>query len=75
MTRYAPTFPRKIRTIPGGTIVVHNRAAHHAGQMSAEDGFRVWFDGPHDNYVKCAGGWRPDLGTHYQVRAQYNGRK
>ncbi len=75
MTRYAPTFPRNIRTVPGGMIAVHNRVDHHAGQKSGESGFRVWFDEPHDNYVKCACGWRPDLGIHFQVRTHYEGRK
>jgi hypothetical protein len=75
MTGYAPTFPRNIRTVPGGSIAVHNRVAHHAGQKSGEDGFRVWFDDPHDNHVECSCGWRPDLGIHYQVRAHYRGRR
>jgi hypothetical protein len=75
MTKYAPTFPRNIRTVPGGMIAVHNRVDHHGGQKSGEGGFRVWFDEPHDNYVKCACGWRPDLGIHFQVRTQYEGRK
>jgi hypothetical protein len=46
---------------------VHNRVDHHVGQKSGENGFRVWFDDPHDNYVECSCGWRPDLGEHYRV--------
>jgi hypothetical protein len=75
MTRHAPTFPKNIRTIPKGRIAVHNRVDHDAGQKSGEDGFRVWFDEPHTNYVECACGWRPDLGAHYQVRTRYEGRE
>jgi hypothetical protein len=76
MTRYAPVFPKNIRTIPKGKIAIHNRAGHHAAQMSGEDGFRVWFDDAlHQNYAECHCGWRPDLGTHYQVRSHYEERK
>jgi hypothetical protein len=35
----------------------------------------VWFDDPHENYVVCDCGWRPDLGAHYQVRTHYEERK
>jgi hypothetical protein len=73
--RYAPGFPRNIWTIPHGKIAVHNSVAHHVGQMSGEHGFRVWFDDPHENYIECQCGWRPDLGRHYQVRNHYDGRK
>jgi hypothetical protein len=34
-----------------------------------DNGFRVWFDDPQS--VECSCGWRPDLGIHYHVRAQY----
>jgi hypothetical protein len=72
MTRYAPMFPRNIKIIPKGKIAIHNRVDHHVAQKSGEDGFRVWFDdAPHQNYAECHCGWRPDLGTHYQVRASY----
>jgi hypothetical protein len=75
MTKYAPRSPKNIWTVPKGKIVVHNRVDHHVGQKSGENGFRVWFDDLHDNYVECACGWRPDLGIHYQVRTHYVGRK
>jgi hypothetical protein len=71
MTRYTPTFPKNILTIPKGTIAIHNIVNHHVGQRSGENGFRVWFDEPHENYVECSCGWRPDLGIHYQVRTHY----
>jgi hypothetical protein len=45
------------------------------GTLSEEGGFRVWFDDRHENYVECPCGWRPDLGTHYQVRTHYAERK
>jgi hypothetical protein len=71
MTRYAPLAPRNIWTIPKGKIAIHNHLEHHAGQKSGANGFRVWFDDPHHNYVECSCGWRPDLGPHYQVRTHY----
>jgi hypothetical protein len=71
MTRYAPRSPRNIWTVPKGKIAIHNNAEHHAGQKSDENGFRVWFDDPHDDYVECSCGWRPDLGLHYHVRTQH----
>jgi hypothetical protein len=43
MTRYAPSAPRNLWTIPKGKIAIHNHAAHHVGQKSGENGFRVWF--------------------------------
>jgi hypothetical protein len=73
--RCAPTFPKNIWTVPKEKIAVHNNAEHHRGQSSGEGGFRVWFDDPHENYVVCHCGWRPDLGTHHQVRAHYEERK
>jgi hypothetical protein len=71
MTRYAPRSPRNICSAPRGKIAIHNNIEHHAGQKSEENGFRVWFDDPHVNYVECSCGWRLDLGIHYRVRAQY----
>ena len=73
--RYAPTFQKNIRTIPLGKVAIDNGVDHHVGQRSSENGFRVWFDEPHDNYVECSCVWRPDLGTHYRIRAHYKGRK
>jgi hypothetical protein len=61
MTRYAPLAPRNIWTIPKGKIAIHNHAEHHIGQKSRENGFRVWFDDPHHNYVKCLCGWQRRL--------------
>jgi hypothetical protein len=75
MTNYAPTFPKNIWAVPKGKIAIHNHIDHHVGQKSGEGGFRVWFADAHDNYVECPCGWRPDLGTHYQVRAHYEERK
>jgi hypothetical protein len=69
--RYAPSFPRHIRTVPEGAIIIHNRAGRHRSEMSGLNGFRVWFDDPHQNYIECLCGWRPDLGVHYQVRTRY----
>jgi hypothetical protein len=73
--RYAPSFPKNIWTVPDGKIAIHNSAGRRAGQMSGEDGFRVWFDDHHENYVEGHCGWRPDLGIHYQVREHYKGRE
>jgi hypothetical protein len=67
-------LPRNIWKVPKGKIAIHNHIDHHVGQKSGEEGFRVWFDAPHDNYAECSCGWRPDLGTHYQVRIHYEGR-
>jgi hypothetical protein len=75
MTRYAPRSPRNIWTVPKGMIAIHNNIDHHAGQKSEENGFRVWFDNPHDGYVECPCGWRPDLGVHYHVRTQYGAHR
>jgi hypothetical protein len=75
MTRYAPSAPRNLWTIPKGKIAIHNHAAHHVGQKSGENGFRVWFDNPHDDYVECPCGWRPDLGPHFHIRARRESRK
>jgi hypothetical protein len=75
MTRYAPSAPRNLWTIPKGKIAIHNQAAHHVGQKSGENGFRVWFDNPHNNYIECSCGWRPDLGPHFHVRAHHEPRK
>jgi hypothetical protein len=69
MTKYAPMFPKSIRTVPKGKIAIHNHIDHHVGQKFGERGFRVWFDEPHDNYVECSCGWRPDRGTHYITRS------
>jgi hypothetical protein len=60
--------------MPKGKIAVHNNVEQDRGQLSGEDGFRVWFDDPHENYVECLCGWRPDLGPHYHIRTHYNGR-
>jgi hypothetical protein len=66
--RYAPSFPKHIRTVPRGVLVIHNRANRSAQQMSGQKGFRVWFDDPHEAYIECFCNWRRDLGIHYQVR-------
>jgi hypothetical protein len=73
--RYAPGFPKHIRTVPRGALIIHNRAEHCGGQMSGQNGFRVWFDDTLENYIECLCGWRPDLGTHYQVRTRYQTHK
>jgi hypothetical protein len=73
--RYAPGFPRNIWTVPQGKLAVHNSVEHHRGQLSGEEGFRVWFDDLHENYVERHCGWRPDLGAHYQVRTHFEARK
>ena len=52
VVRYAPLAPRNIWTIPKGKIAIHNHVEHHVGQKSGENGFRVWFDDPHVNYVE-----------------------
>jgi hypothetical protein len=71
---YAPSFPRQIRTVPVGALIIHNRSGRHRDEMSGQNGFRVWFDDPHENYIRCLCGWRPDLGIHYRVRKRYRGR-
>jgi hypothetical protein len=45
------------------------------GQKSGVNGFRVWFDNPHHDYVECSCGWRRDLGSHYQMRTRYEPRE
>jgi hypothetical protein len=75
MTRYAPLAPRNIWTIPKGKIAIQNHAEHHAGQKSGVNDFRVWFDNPHHDCVECSCGWRPDLGSHYQMRSRYEPRE
>jgi hypothetical protein len=75
MTRYAPLAPRNIWTIPKCKIAIHNHTEHHAGQKSGVNGFRVWFDNPHHDCVECSCGWRPDLGSHYQMRTRYEPRE
>jgi hypothetical protein len=70
-----PKIPEEHLDNSEGKIAVHNNVARHRAQKSGENGFRVWLDDPHENYVECFFGSRPDLKTHYQVRAHYEADK
>ena len=53
--------------------LAHNPVqAVHIEQRHGDNGFRVfWLPPTNKDFVKCACGWRPNLGTHYRQKASH----
>ena len=48
------TIPKKIAA---GYVLVHNHVRHTVNTLSAERGFRGWFQKPSDRLTPCKCGW------------------
>jgi hypothetical protein len=55
----------EIKAAAPGRVLVHNSVI--PAPKSGTRGFRCWEDDPSPKYIVCSCGWRPELGTHYEV--------
>jgi hypothetical protein len=71
--RYLRRIPMRA---PKEFIIVHSylTAKRQLGEpdypgwrMLGQEGFRIWADKPHPDYVVCKCGWLPHLEEHYRV--------
>jgi hypothetical protein len=54
--RDVPTSPRNIWIIPRERSPFITMSSIHRARPSGENGFGVWFDDPHENYVDVVRG-------------------
>jgi hypothetical protein len=62
--KYVSQVPK---TVPPGSVLVHNGVRANPRTKPGDRGFRAWFAQPAPHHVRCDCGWALRLGRHFRV--------